>query len=171
VSSRIHRGRRHSCVSRCMDRKGPARVTPAVLLVGVLSSIVLVSLVLAGCSDRATDTNEPNDDLNVATKLAPGTPTDGVIGSDDFDVFRCDAPKGEALHRFLVTVRTEDPQDIELQVGASIPGVWEGITWPGWQAITKGDRIELAGSLQKGTVLMFLKGVRGTAYSIDITWE
>jgi hypothetical protein len=57
-----------------------------------------------------------------------------------------------------------------MQVGASIPGVWEGITWPGWKAVTKGDRLEVAGTLLKGTVLMFLKGASGTTYSIDITW-
>jgi hypothetical protein len=34
----------------------------------------------------------------------------------------------------------------------------------------KGDRVELAGTLRKGTVLMFLKGTSGTTYSIDITW-
>ena len=75
------------------------------------------------------------------------------------------------MHAFTVTVRTEAPQDIELQVGASIPGVWEGITWPGWKTVTKGDRLEVAGSLRKGTVLMFLRGTSGTVYSIDIAWK
>ena len=63
------------------------------------------------------------------------------------------------------------PRDIEMQVGASIPGVWEGITWPGWEVVTKDDRLEVTGTLRKGTVLMFLKGTEGTTYAIDIAWE
>jgi hypothetical protein len=70
-----------------------------------------------------------------------------------------------------VTVRSDSPQDIELQVGASIPGAWEGISWPGWQAVTKGDSIEVSGELRKGTVLMFLKGTANSAYTIDVTWK
>jgi hypothetical protein len=136
-----------------------------------LLAVALVPLALGGCGATATDKNEPNDDLNSAHVLAPGAPTEGVIGPDDSDVFRCDAPEGDVTHSFVVTVRTETPQDIELQVGASIPGVWEGITWPGWEAVTNGDRLEVAGTLRKGTVLMFLKGASGTTYSIDITWK
>lgn len=139
---------------------------PAVALLAV----ALVPLALGGCGATATDKNEPNDDLNSAHVLAPGAPAEGVIGPDDSDVFRSDAPEGDVTHSFVVTVRTEAPQDIELQVGASIPGVWEGITWPGWKAVTKGDRVEVAGTLRKGTVLMFLKGASGTTYSIGITW-
>ena len=127
-------------------------------------------LALGGCGATATDKNEPNDDLNSAHVLAPGVPADGIIGPSDSDVFRCDAPEGNAEHSFVVTVRTDAPQDIEMQLGASIPGAWEGITWPGWKAVTKGDSVEAAGTLRKGTVLMFLKGASGTTYSIDITW-
>jgi hypothetical protein len=132
---------------------------------------------LAGCVAGATDQNEPNDELGDATVLTPGTATDGVIGgSDDGDVFQCDAPAdegagGETAHPFVVTVRTDAPGDIELQVGASIPGVWEGITWPGWESVVKDDRLEVEGTLRKGTVLAFLKGDSGTEYSIEIVWE
>ena len=140
-----------------------------IAVVGLLA-VALVPLALGGCGATATDKNEPNDDLNSAHALAPGVPADGVIGPGDSDVFRCDAPEGNVMHSFVVTVRTEAPQDIELQVGASIPGVWEGITWPGWKVVTKGDRVEVAGTLRKGTVLMFLKGASGTTYTIDITW-
>jgi hypothetical protein len=68
-------------------------------------------------------------------------------------------------------VQTESPADVELQVGASIPGVWEAITWPGWEAVASADRIEVAGELRKGTVLIFLKGKESTVYSIDIAWR
>jgi hypothetical protein len=126
---------------------------------------------VAGCGGAATDPNEPNDELNTATMLAPGTPAQGVIGANDSDVFQCDAPEGAVAHPFVATVRTDAPQDIELQVGASIPGVWEGITWPGWEVVAQGDRVEVAGELRKGTVLMFLRGAEGTAYSIAILWK
>ncbi len=132
--------------------------------------MALVAFALGGCGATTTDKNEPNNDLNSAHVLAPGAPADGIIGPNDSDVFRCDAPESNAVHSFVVSVHTATPQDIQVQVGASIPGVWEGITWPGWQAVTKGDRVEVAGTLCKGTVLMFLMGVSGTTYSIDITW-
>ena len=135
-----------------------------------LLAVALVPLALGGCGATATDKNEPNNDVSSAHVLSPGAPAEGVIGPNDSDVFRCDAPEGGVAHSFVVTVQTETPQDIQLQVGASIPGVWEGITWPGWKAVMKGDRVELAGTLRKGTVLMFLKGTSGTTYSIDITW-
>ena len=142
----------------------------ACLAAVALLALALVPLALAGCGGAATDKNEPNNDVNHAHVLAPGASTDGIIGPGDSDVFRCDAPKGDVDHPFVVTVRTGAPQDIQLQVGASIPGVWEGITWPGWEAVTKSDRLEVAGTLRKGTVLMLLTGVSGTTYSIDITW-
>ena len=154
-----------------LDRLRRTRIAAVGLPAVALLAVVLVPLALGGCGAAATDKNEPNDDLNSATVLAPGAPAEGIIGPDDSDVFRCDAPQGDVMHSFTVTVRTEAPQDIELQVGASIPGVWEGITWPGWKAVTSGDRVELAGTLRKGTVLMFLKGASGTTYSIDITWK
>ena len=134
-------------------------------------AVVLVPLALGGCGTIATDANEPNDDLSSAHVLVPGEPAEGVIGPGDSDVFSCDTPEGDVEHAFLVTVRTDTPRDIEMQVGASIPGVWEGITWPGWEVVAKDDRLEVAGTLRKGTVLMFLKGAEGTEYSIDIAWK
>ena len=98
-------------------------------------------------------------------------PVDGVIGPDDSDVFQCDTPAGDGMQSFIVTVQTETPQDLELQVGASIPDSWEGITWPGWKMVKKSDRLEVTGTLREGTVLMFLKGTSDTTYSIDITWK
>ena len=137
----------------------------------LLVLIALAPLVLATCGGAAIDRNEPTDGLNDAHALAPGESADGVIGANDSDVFACDVPAGGASHPFTVTVRSESPQDLELQVGASIPGVWEAITWPGWKAVTMEDRIEVVGELRKGTVLMFLKGAADTEYSIDIAWK
>lgn len=140
-------------------------------LTAALLAFALASLVLVGCGATAADKNEPNDELNAATQLAAGATLEGVIGADDSDVFACEAPDVGATSAFTVTVRTETPQGIQLQVGASIPGAWEGITWPGWKAVTLEDRIEVVGELREGTVLMFLKGAAGTEYSIDITWK
>jgi hypothetical protein len=148
-----------------------ASVLGLVLLAAALLVLAFSSLALGACGGPPTDKNEPNDDLNSATVLKPGEPAQGVIGPGDSDVFRCDTPEGDVSHAFTVTVHTAAPQDIELQVGASIPGVWEGITWPGWEAVAKGDSLELAGTLRKGTILMFLKGSADTEYSIDIAWE
>jgi len=155
VSSGLHLGR---------QRRG--RIAAAALL-----ALALVAAALGGCGTTATDKNEPNDELNAATKLAAGAPLQGVIGPDDSDVFQSDAPQGDVTRSFTVSVRTKAPESVEVQVGASIPSSWEGITWPGWEAVTKGDRVEVTGTLRKGTVLVFLKGTSGTAYSIDIAWK
>jgi hypothetical protein len=149
----------------------PGRCQRVCIAIAVALVVVLVPLALVGCGTTATDKNEPNDDLNSAHVLVPGEPADGAIGPGDSDVFRCDAPAGDAQHSFVVTVRTDAPRDIEMQVGASIPGVWEGITWPGYAIVAKDDRLEATGMLRKGTVLTFLKGASGTAYTIDITWK
>ena len=160
MRSRVH-------LRRQQRTRSAATALPAVALLAVVS----LPLAFGACGAAAIDKNEPNNDLNSATVLALGTPAEGIIGPGDSDVFRCDAPDGDVTHSFTVTVRTTTPQDIEMQVGASIPGVWEGITWPGWKAVTSGDRVEVAGTLRKGTVLMFLKGTSGTSYSIAITWK
>jgi hypothetical protein len=136
----------------------------ACIAVVAMVAVVLLPIALGGCGSIATDPNEPNDELNTATVLAPGTPAQGVIGRDDSDVFRCDAPAGDVMRSFLVAVRSDTPQDLDLQVGASIPGAWEGITWPGWEVDTSRDRLEVAGTLRKGTVLMFPKGTTGATY-------
>ncbi len=137
----------------------------------LLFALALLPPALVACGGQTTDANEPNDDLSNATVLVPGTPVDGVIGKDDSDVFQCDAPAGNAPHSFVATVQTDSPEDVEVQVGASVPGVWEGITWPGWDAAAKNGRVEVAGELRKGTLLVFLKGASGITYSIEIAWE
>lgn len=147
------------------------------LAVAALTAVLVVPA-LAGCGGSATDANEPNDEPAVATVLTPGTPLDGVLDSDDTDVFRCDAPAaGEGAARdgeprpFVVTVRTDSPGDLKLQVGASIPDSWEGITWPGWEAVAKDDRLEVTAALAEGTVIMVLTGDSGSEYSIEIVWD
>ncbi len=142
------------------------RCTAAALL-----ALVCLLLTPAGCGSGAPDDNEPNDEPGEATVLAPGTPIEGAIGADDADVFRCDAPGGRTPNPFVVTVLTDAPRSIDLQVGASTPGAWEGITWPGWDAVAGEDRVEVAAGLRKGTVLMVLTGEKGTGYSIEIVWK
>lgn len=151
------------------------------VLVLMVATAVLVVPALTGCGGSATDANEPNDELTAATVLTPGTPVDGVLGSDDADVFQCDVPgvdtAGEGATQageprpFVVTVKTDSPGDIELEVGASLPDCWEGITWPGWEAVAKDDRLEVTAALAKGTVIVVLTGDSGSEYSIEIVWD
>ena len=68
-------------------------------------------------------------------------------------------------------VESDRAQDLEVQVGASIPGVFEAITWPGWKAVTVGNVITIRGELLKGTVLVFLTGDRRADYAVRIVWE
>ncbi len=168
-----------------MNVRLPMVVAPAV----VLLAIVFALPGLAGCGGSATDANEPNDELAAATVLTPGTAVSGVLGSDDADVFRCDVPgvdtagdgAGQDAEQdagqdaeprpFVVTVTTDSPDDLELEVGASLPDSWEGITWPGWDAVVKGDRLEVSAALAKGTVIMVLTGDSGSEYSIEIAWD
>lgn len=180
-----------------MSARLPLVVAPAV----VLLAIVFALPGLAGCGGSATDANEPNDELAAATVLTPGIPVDGVLGSDDADVFRCDVPgvdtagdnagqdagqdaeqdagqdaeqdAGQDAERrpFFVTVTTDSPDDLELEVGASLPDSWEGITWPGWDTVVKDDRLEVSAALADGTVIMVLTGDSGSEYSIEIAWD
>jgi hypothetical protein len=106
----------------------------------------------------------------------PGEAVDGSIGDGgDADVFACEAPAGaagEAEPRpFKVTVLTGASEDLEVEVGASIPGAMEGISWPGWDPVSGDGRITVAGGLGEGTVLVVLTGDPGTAYSVGIDWE
>jgi hypothetical protein len=128
----------------------------------------------AACGSTA-DQYEPNDELQTATPLPPGTPLSASIGRGgsrgDFDIFQCDAPGSVGSGRFRVEVESDHAQDLEVQVGASIPGVFEAITWPGWQPVTTGNVITLQGELRKGTVLIFITGSRRVDYVVRIVWE
>lgn len=156
-------------------RRMPAAGAPlwrrSCALAAALLALVVLAGLGSGCGGAAPDANEPNDNLPAATILSPDTPTDGAIGEDDTDVFLCDAPQGNGEHAFVVTVRSAAPEDLQLQVGAAIPGIWEGITWPGWQPVVHDDRLELSGSLRAGRVLLFLRGEPGTEYSVDVAWQ
>jgi len=119
-----------------------------------------------------TDQYEPNGDLDTATPLVPGTALQSSIGSRvDYDVFRCDAPESSGLARFRVEVESERSENLEVEVGASIPGAFEGITWPGWKAKEDGDSIMVQGELTVGTVLVFISGTESVDYFIQIVWE
>gem|GEM_PF-1316247 len=187
------------------------------MVIAIVAFAALLAVAAAGCGGGADDANEPNDELSAATTLTPGTAVDGVIASDDSDVFKCDAPgstgspgsegagsagsegsdaQGDAsgdgsrddasddsqddassdaqddtAHPFTVTVRSDSPDDLELEVGASVPDAWEGITWPGWEVARTDDRLEVQAALREGTVIMVLTGEPGTEYSISIDWE
>jgi hypothetical protein len=68
-------------------------------------------------------------------------------------------------------VLTDAPDDLEVEVGASIPGAMEGISWPGWDPVVGDGRITVQGALAEGTVLVLLTGAPGTAYSVGIDWD
>jgi hypothetical protein len=143
-------------------------------LVALLVAAAFVSVVaVTACGGTAPDANEPNDELGAATSLTAGTAVDGALGDeDDADLFACEAPVGEAEPRpFRVTVRTDSVDDLKVDVGASIPGAMEGISWPGWDAVAGDGRITVEGALAEGTVLIVLTGEPGTAYSVGIDWE
>lgn len=135
-------------------------------------AVLALAVAVAACgSTAATDANEPNDQLEAATVLSAGSPLRGVLTAGDSDIFSSEAPAGSGVHPFAVTVTCDDPANVEVDVGASIPGVWEGITWPGWEPIVVGGRVEVRGELREGTVLVFLSGTEGTAYSITVDWD
>ena len=148
-----------------------------------LSALVLLSAAMGpACVDLTStdgagttttiDQYEPNGDLDTATLLVPGTALQSSIGSrGDHDVFRCDAPGSAELARFRVEVESDRSEDLEVEVGASIPGAFEGISWPGWVAREDGDSITVQGELTEGTVLVFISGTGTLDYSIQIVWE
>ena len=146
--------------------------TPALALGLAIALGLALLLSVAACGGTAaTDVNEPNDEVNAATSLVAGLPLEGSLTAGDSDVFGSEAPAGPGAHRFVVTVACDDPAGVEVSVGASIPGVWEGITWPGWKPVAGDERITVAGDLGKGTVLVFIRGTAGARYTVGITWE
>ena len=109
-------------------------------LAGLIAAAVLMfPVAVTACGGTAPDANEPNDEPGAATTLVPGEQVDGSIGDDgDVDVFTCETPSaaggeadaadepgaaGEAEPRpFRVTVLTGAPDELDVEVGASIPG-------------------------------------------------
>lgn len=146
-------------------------------LVGLIAAVVLAfPVAVSACGGTAPDANEPNDEPGAATSLVPGEQAHGAIGGDrDVDVFTCEAPSGEAAetepHPFRISVLTDAPDDLDVEVGASVPGAMEGISWPGWDGVSEDGRVTVDGGLGAGTVVVVLTGESGTAYSVDIDWE
>jgi hypothetical protein len=144
---------------------------PLILATGVLVSLILLFCGGLGCRS-AVDQYEPNDDLETATPLVLGTTLQASIGSArDYDIFQCDmsGPSGSAP--FRVEVESHRSGDLEIEVGISLPDVWEGITWPGWKTRTDGDVISLRGEATTGTLLIFISGARGVDYSVRVMRE
>jgi hypothetical protein len=122
-----------------------------------------------------TDPYEPNDSLETATPLVPGTALGAYIargGSPgDLDLFRCDVPESAQPTPFRVEVASTHPEYLEVQAAASIPDAFEAISWPGWKANREGDSIVVHGELRAGTVLVFISGTQKVDYSVRIVWE
>jgi hypothetical protein len=144
---------------------------PRIVALAILLGSVLLCFGGAGCGSGA-DEYEPNGDLETATPLVLGTTLRASIGSaGDNDVFQCDMSDSAGSAPFRVEVKSTRPEDLEMQVGISLPDVWEGITWPGWNVRTDGDLIFLEGEATKGTLLVFVSGTRGVDYSIRVVRE
>ncbi len=145
----------------------------------LVSVVILLGLTLLACGGwgcaSAADQYEPNDDLQAATPLVAGTTLQASIDrggpSGDSDVFQCDVSEPDGLARFRVEVESERSEDLEVEVGASIPEAFEAISWPGWEAQRDGDVIVVRGELKAGTVLIFISGTRSVDYSIRVVWE
>lgn len=125
------------------------------------------------CSSAA-DEHEPNDELEQATPLVPGDTLEALIergGSrGDVDIFAGDAEQSGGRTSFRVEIRSDRARDLEVKVGASIPGVFEAISWPGWKPRRSGDLIVVEGELKEGTVLVFVSASRRADYTVSIEW-
>jgi hypothetical protein len=137
--------------------------------IAYVAVLVMVLLALAGGSvfacvgspfggglscSTAADTHEPNDELQQATPLVPG-----------------EAAQAGGGPSFRIEIESDRAKDLEVQVGASIPGAWEGISWPGWKPKRSGDLIVVEGVLKEGTVLIFVTAGRRADYTVRIEWR
>jgi hypothetical protein len=150
----------------------------------VVVLLVLVSGVGSACvgspfggglsCSSSVDEHEPNDELQQATPLVPGDTLQGSVergGSrGDLDIFASDAAQSGGRTSFRVEIRSDRAGDLEVEVGASIPGVFEAITWPGWKPRRSGDLIVVEGELKGGTVLIFVSASRRADYTVSIEW-
>ena len=145
--------------------------TPLTIVLGILVSLILLSWGGLGCGPTV-DQYEPNDGPEAATPLVLGTTLRSSIGSmGDSDVYQCDMSDSAGSAPFRVEVRSERSEDLEMEVGISLPDVWEAITWPGWKVTTDGDLILLRGEATGGTLLIFISGTGGVDYSVRVTRE
>jgi hypothetical protein len=152
--------------------------------------LVMVLLALAGGSvfacvgspfggglscSTAADTHEPNDELQQATPLVPGetgaAPREMGGRGGDVDIFASEAAQAGGGPSFRIEIESDRAKDLEVQVGASIPGAWEGISWPGWKPKRSGDLIVVEGVLKEGTVLIFVTAGRRADYTVRIGWR
>lgn len=136
-------------------------------------TLLAMALAAGGCTGGA-DSYEPNDELQAATPLAPGTTLRATIdksGSQgDQDIFECEAPKPDG-GSFRIEIRSDRADSLKVQVGASIPTAWEAISWPAWRPRVDAGAIVVEGELKEGTVLIFVSGEKRAGYSIRMTWQ
>jgi hypothetical protein len=139
--------------------------------IGILASLIVLCFAGSGCASEV-DEYEPNGDLETATPLVLGTALRASIGSaTDNDVFQCDMSDSAGSAPFLMEVKSDRSEDLEVEVGISLPDAWEGISWPGWDVKTEHGLISLRGEATKGTLLIFISGARGVDYSIRVIRE
>lgn len=147
---------------------------PLLVAFGALLSLALLCCGGSGCGSRV-DVHEPNDDLQTATPLAPGTVLEASISKGgsggDHDVYQCDMSGSDGSAAFRVEVVSSRSENLEVQVGISLPNAWEGITWPGWQAERTGDVIVVRGQATTGTLLIFVSGTGTADYSVQVVRE
>jgi hypothetical protein len=146
------------------------------MLKGMQALSILASLVVLCCAGSAcgseVDRYEPNDDIETATPLVFGTILRASIGSaTDRDVFQCDMSDSTGSAPFLLEVKSDRSQDLEVEVGISLPDAWEGISWPGWSVHREGGLISLRAEATEGTLLIFISGAPGVDYSIRVVRE
>jgi hypothetical protein len=142
-----------------------------IVTLGIVASLIVLCCTALGCGPEV-DKYEPNGDLETATQLVLGTTLPASIGSAiDNDIFQCDMADTTGSAPFLVEVNSDRSEDLEVQVGISLPDAWEGITWPGWNVKTEGNLISLRGEATKGTLLIFISGARGVEYSVRVIRE
>jgi hypothetical protein len=138
-----------------------------------VTAVLTMGLAACGSVHIATDAYEPNNDLDTATVLTPGTALQAAISrggqSGDTDVFRCDMPIAGGTGGFRLEVRSFQPGDLNVEVGISLPEGWEGITWPGWNPTRSGNSIVVEGQADHGTLLVFVSGRKAAAYSLELS--
>jgi len=144
---------------------------PLTVALSTLVSLILLCWGGLGCGPTV-DQYEPNDGPETATPLVLGTALRSSIGSvGDWDVFKCDMSQSAESAAFRVEVKSDHPEELEMEVGISLPDVWEGITWPGWKVTTDDDLISLRGEATGGTLLIFISGTQGVDYSVRVVRE
>jgi hypothetical protein len=150
-------------------------VVVAAVVAGAAGVVVLAGATLTGCGTTgpatttvsllATDPYEPNNDLDTATELVPGTALQAFIKrggqTGDRDIFRCPMPAGGpgSSGGFRVELQSDTPDALEMQVAISLPDAFEAISWPGWTTQRDGNLLYVDATATGGTLLIFVSGV------------